>query len=807
MAGIRLEELKTTPHPGGNRVDVYWLNPAPELYKGVRVMGRESTHPVSADDVKAHLVAEILNTLLFTVDPGFAEELDIRDLSSELIAEFAIRQIALSASAAVSVKVKGSKWHISDGDAVYLLVESGGQLEVYGIETVSDTDIKAEQVYYYTLFPFSGDPPMYEFHRANRTAAMATGPYDLAGLMYKMLPVIYHRYDTHLPPEEYIEGMAEEDKEKGQLRRFLDIPGSHLDRLYSFAAAAFHFHNRYRVDGSLLPLLGRWIGWKTDFTREIDKQRNELRDAPALYKTIEIIPTVETTVKRISGWESRTREFVHNVAGSNRPERLNLWLCSRDEIDTDLWHEPDEVFSLDFAYEGRPAAALDEEGTLRLFYHSLRNGRWDIYTKSIDSSGRGTPSEPFTHSKRMDRHPAAALQGDTLRVFWDSYNEEEQTWDILFKNRTGGEWGQAGNLADELPDAASERKSPFAVVDGTDRLWLFWLEKTANHWQLKYNRHNGTNWEADPSVEFPLDGVEDPRVVKDLFVHLQPGGPDQGIRVFWTRKGIDGSGTKGNWEIAYRVKNSLAVIAGGWSSVEVLVKDPPDGNYHDCEPTAITNGDGEIELYWASNREGSWAVWTGMWADVSADDLSGTSVPVTSLFSQRTPLPMLIQNRLYLLYRSNKSIAYQSEVYGATETVDFRYSGTTTMDTRNSGKIHRRGEFDDFQTYTYDCGKNGKPDNSDWYARDTIGVYLEPDTEEVDDILAGISRLRKVLKEFMPITDRPVFITGPLVHAEAIFNGVGGVPGVSDILEFFHDTLVSPVEEELPEPGEEVEEG
>ena len=34
---------------------------------------------------------------------------------------------------------------------------------------------------------------------------------------------------------------------------------------------------------------------------------------------------VEATVKRIIGWESRTKEFAHNVFLSNRPERLNAF--------------------------------------------------------------------------------------------------------------------------------------------------------------------------------------------------------------------------------------------------------------------------------------------------------------------------------------------------------------------------------------------------------------------------------------------------------------------------------------------------
>lgn len=114
---------------------------------------------------------------------------------------------------------------------------------------------------------------------------------------------------------------------------------------------------------------------------------------------------------------------------------------------------------------------------------------------------------------------------------------------------------------------------------------------------------------------------------------------------------------------------------------------------------------------------------------------------------------------MLLLYRSNESLSYTSNVYRATETVDFRYAGCTTVDTRNAARIILRGQFEDFQTYTYDTGKNGGRTNEDWYARDTIGLYLNPDTMDAEKITLGRSRIAQVLREFMPITDRAVLFT------------------------------------------------
>ena len=82
-----------------------------------------------------------------------------------------------------------------------------------------------------------------------------------------------------------------------------------------------------------------------------------------------MIPTVEATVKRLVGWESRTKEFVHNVFRSNQPERLNCGCVTQDSAGA--WSTPTAPLSLDFAYEGRPTAVRDQGGTLWLFYHTL----------------------------------------------------------------------------------------------------------------------------------------------------------------------------------------------------------------------------------------------------------------------------------------------------------------------------------------------------------------------------------------------------------------------------------------------------
>lgn len=776
---MRLENIIAIPHPYGNRIDLKWENPQPDQYPGVKVVRREGTFPTTPDD--GYSVVE-RNAFLFATDLSIISDLDSRVIPSTLYQQFLNKQIILSNNATVSIEIQGSKWLISDREQDFVLRKINSMINAYrkGIDTIVDQNLKSETVYYYTFFPFKGNPHEYIFGRYNRVAAMATGQYDMAGQMYNLLPGIYHRYDTVLSDQ-----VLDEDREKGELRRFLDIPGSLLDQFQSFAKAILNSYNLDKVDGRLLPLLAQWIGWKTDFSLEIESQRNEIRNAPSIYRTIGLIPTVEATVKRVSGWESRTKEFVHNVFLSNRPERLNIWVRQRST--TGEWSESTEPLSLDFAYEGRPTAVRDEEGVLWLFYHTYKKRQWNIWYKTFREDREWSPSQPFTNRKCIDKYPTAALQGETLWVFWSAYDETDQLWRINYRTRTDGDWSTVETFA----DPETERNKPWAVVDDIGGLWLFWLERVGAKWQLKYNRHDGTVWELDPAASFPLDGAEDPRVEGDVFVFFHPTDPNQRIWVFWARQEPTGSPDQTRWTVVYRVKQDIDPSVSDWSVIRTLPKATPN-DYHDREPAAIVNVDGNIELFWSSNRNGSWSIWRNILTIATHN--WGTEEQVTNNpYSQRDPLPLSIDEGTLLIYRSNESLSYTSEVYGATETVDFRYAGCTTVDTQNAAKIALRGKFEDFQTYTYDAGKNGERTNTDWYARDTIGLYLNPDTMDPEKTQSGVSRIHGVLSEFMPTTDRAVFVTQSDLHTDCVYTY--DAPGTEDprfIDESYEDTLTSP---------------
>jgi hypothetical protein len=616
----------------------------------------------------------------------------------------------------------------------------------------TDVGLKGETVYYYRLFPFdSASPRHYEDDPHNRTSALATAPYDFAGQMYALLPAVYHRYDEAAGPTS--DGaVAAADRSKGQLRRFLDLPGSQFDQIYSLARAALYFLDLDRVEGVLLPLLAQWIGWRTDYSRAVAAQRNEIRFAPQIYQRIGLIPTVEATVKRIANWESRTKEFVHNVARTNQPERLNLWSTLRPPAGN--FGAP-ALASVNFVHEGRPTAVRESDGSISFFYQTYRRDGWDIWTKQFVASQPQPwqPSAPVVDQAGIDTHPTAAMQGVLLWLFWESYEQTQARgkWQIKFRQRSAGVWSDSAVFG----DAATERRMPAALADNAGGLWLFWLERTVSGWSVKYNRHDGTQWLAAP-VDFPDDAGEDPRVEGDLIALFHPTTASQRIWLFWVRHEAGGPPDQSRWTVMFRTKQGLDPATSDWSAVGMLPKAAPDN--HDREPAPLIEAGGNIELFWSSTRSGGWTLWRAT-LDIGTLAFGAAQQLVNTPFSNRAPVAVDTGAGTLLVYRSNESLLHTSLVYGATQTLDGRYNGATTADTRNAAKIALVGKFEDFQTYTYDAGTNGVRTNNDRIARDTIGLYLTPDTTDPAAIKATVSRLANALGEFMPSSDRAVFIT------------------------------------------------
>src|SRR5262249_12980087 len=164
------------------------------------------------------------------------------------------------------------------------------------------------------------------------------------------------------------------------LRRFLALTGGALDVLESHIRAARELRDPTRVDGRILPRLADWIGWKTDYRLDFDGQRNEIRDAPALFQRVGLIPVANATVTRVTGWPSRAKEYVHNVHRTNEPPRLNVWGRRLDAAFAEL--DPETLVTSDWSHDSRASSAVDDHGVRWVVYHTRTGDSTRVWYKT-----------------------------------------------------------------------------------------------------------------------------------------------------------------------------------------------------------------------------------------------------------------------------------------------------------------------------------------------------------------------------------------------------------------------------------------
>jgi phage tail-like protein len=277
---ISVTNVKGVPHLLGARIDLSWQNPPPTAFatgvsqQGIRILRQERTFPLA---------------------PGSANCADDEDC-------------------------------IYDGPIITHFIDDGSQRKLNPLTT-----------YYYTFFvKDNASPPHYFASDAARIAVFATKYYSLAEKLYAMLPAVHQSYDTLSPRQQRsmggnqqvlqaLEALPSSLQDKGQLWRFFLATVSSIDLMRSFAEGLPQLIDINLARPEFLPLLAQWIGWELDRTRPISFQRNEIKFAPRLYRSVGTLPHLRTMVMRYTGWFTQIVEFSEHILRSNGPPQLNIF--------------------------------------------------------------------------------------------------------------------------------------------------------------------------------------------------------------------------------------------------------------------------------------------------------------------------------------------------------------------------------------------------------------------------------------------------------------------------------------------------
>jgi phage tail-like protein len=580
--------------------------------------------------------------------------------------------------------------------------------------TVQDRALSPEIVYYYALFaPDPAVPGGYRGQRDWRASAIATGRYGLDERLYQLLPALHKQYDEPAPDQQG----------EGQLRRYLQIFGLGLDQMRSLGEGLRARHDVLEVRADFLPHLARWIGWEPDQTLGVLAQRNDVRFAPDIFETVGSVPNVRALVNRVTGWECRVKEFVHNVFLTNAPETVHLWELWGRRHDGVAWSDPSPITRREEGFDGRPAAVLDGAGVVWLFWHALstaeghsdRRGRREIWLRrlGVDPTPRRAMLNTPDDAPRLtytDEYPAAVVEGPRVWLFWCS--DREGSWDIWARPYDG----LPGSAPVRLTEHPAQDRHPAAVRDGVGQTWLFWQSDRRGPTDIWARVHDGVDWGLPT------------RLTAGPFRHETPAAAVDGAARIWLFWSTDLGDRR---KLFYRVHD-----AGGWGPPQAVPQPDPGAIRRDEAPAAIF-WNGEIWLFWHSNRDGRWQIW-GQTHDGAA---WGAPFPLTERpTADKEPAAVVDGGGgLRVVWRSKR----RGDVYKS-----------RTVDVNDAEMLARLGAFEDRARHTYDTGL----ENQDWYARGTVGLYLTPDTADSTLAERQLDRVRAFVEPFRPLPVRFVWI-------------------------------------------------
>lgn len=599
-----------------------------------------------------------------------------------------------------------------------------------------DKALQPETIYYYRLYLKQGLGFVSTEYQWT-TESVATKDYQFSDKIYALLPGMHRYYDE---PEI-------EQKGRGQLRRYLSVAGASLDHNRSMLGVARDRHNTHAVYSKALPNLAHMIGWLPDLTSDSYLLRKDIADAPNIYRTVGTLTNLRSVVNRVTQWNCEIKEFVHNIFLTNAVEPIRLWEIWSQQHDGIQWSAPQlltESNSVKDSIDGHPHVVDDTAATTWLFFHSDRNGARNLMR--INSQIASPSPRPLilrnideqelkVQNDEINEYPSVLAEGDRLWLFWCS--NRNGVWNIWSSWSRSAEPFSTGPDIDEmvqnnpvdLSEHAKDDRHPTVVRDSSGVIWLFWQSNRRGQTDIWSRTYDGSTWSSLS------------RVTTAEFRHLSPTvviDADERLWLFYCN------------DLGNRINiNALVNVAGVWS----LEFEITTGVQRDEAPSAVF-WNGAIHLFWQSNRNNRWQVfsqsvtWSG-----SEPIVAGVPEMITDeVTSDKEPFVRVdAANQLNLYWRSQRTgTQYQSR----------------SIDTNDPGMIAELGSFNDRAHYSYDTNKN----NNSYYARDTVGVFLTPNSAypDLDD------RNRRLfdgpLKEFVPINIRPVLFIAPEVHEEYVYT-------------------------------------
>ena len=264
-------------------------------------------------------------------------------------------------------------------------------------------------------------------------------------------------------------------------------------------------------------------------------------------------------------------------------EHGDIWY-KRYDLANGSWTDA-TTLTTDVAEDYLPFAVVASSGDIWVFWVSSREGSEDICYKRYDlANGSWTIDARLTTDAGCDDSPFAvvASSGD-IWVFWhsDRYGND----DIYYKryDHITNRWDTNDS---KLTDDSEYNFDPFAMVDNSGDIWVFWCSYREDNNNIYYRVYDYTNnsWDtSDYSLTYDASSDIDPFAVVDS---------SGDIWVFWV------SYRNGDGDIYCKRRPHDSHYFG---STMQITTNPEYGDYN---PSVILDGKGDLWLFWQSYRRG-----------------------------------------------------------------------------------------------------------------------------------------------------------------------------------------------------------
>jgi len=267
------------------------------------------------------------------------------------------------------------------------------------------------------------------------------------------------------------------------------------------------------------------------------------------------------------------------------------------------------------SHDVTPSLMVTNDGTIWLFWSSMRTGNYDLFFKTSSDNGyTWTNATQLTTNPERDVAPSVIQAANgTIWVVWQSINMG--TYDLFFK--TSSDNGYTWTNATQLTTNVHNDESPSIVQMQDGRIWVVWQYTNETNFDIFYKTYNGS-WSSDtPLIENP-DFDWDPSIVQSR---------DGMIWVFWSRKLRRGGPDPYQDDLFYKTSDDNGAT---WTEDIQLTTDE---DWNENSPSVIhasLASDKKLWLTWHSDKDDNFDIYYMKTNVVFLNDVAITDVTPNS---------------------------------------------------------------------------------------------------------------------------------------------------------------------------------